>query len=245
MATAAQVGASSQTWAFQKLKGKENYHAWAKKMRLALEDNCMWEMVSGKQVISPMVANATPAQQEAYQASVSTWKTTNTQSICLMYSMCEDEPGDKIIDLSTAAEAWATLKNHYTSTYNVNRFSKLQDLLEIRPDRSDNSVETYVAKIRSKAEELEEIGYPLEEWVVVGILLMNLGSKYREFVSRLLTSGREDLPFDELVPLLYEEECLLKRENKAQAMAAAMKNKKPSKGHDICEGNRNNKPHMR
>ena len=212
MATAAQLDASNQIWNFPKLKGQENYCPWAKKMREALDYNGMWEMVSQKHVISPIVADATPAQQEAYQASVTTWNTMNTQSKCLIYSMCEDEPGDKITDLSTAAEAWVTLKNDYTSTAYVHRFSKLQDLLEVRPDSCDNSVETYVAKIRSKAEELEEIGHPLEEWVVVGILLMSLDSRYREFVNRLLTSGREELPFDQLIPLLREEECLLKRE---------------------------------
>ncbi len=215
MATAAQFGASNHTWDFPKLKGQENYCSWAKNMRAALDSNGMWEMVGHKQVISPIAANATLAQQEAYQASVTAWKTMNTQSKCLIHSMCEDEPGDKIIDLSTAADAWATLKDDYTGTHYVTRFSKLQDLLQTRPDSSDKAIEIYVDKIRSKAKALKEIGHPLEEWVVVGILLNNLDSKHKEFVGRLLTSGKEELPFDQLVPLLYDEENLLQRENKA------------------------------
>ena len=185
-------------------------------------------MVNEAQVVSPVVANATPEQLQAHQTAVTAWETMNAQAGDLIHSMCEEIPADKIEDLSTATERWMKLKMDYTSSGFVNRFTKLEDLWHLRPSGSENSIETYVANRRFKAEELKEMGSPIEEWIVVSILLSNLDIKYKDFKHRLLASGLEKNPsFDQVIPLLHEEEeRLLKRENKDQAALATASNSK-------------------
>ena len=180
MASVAQIGAITQIWDLPKLKEQEDYHSWAKKMREALKYNALWDMVNEAQVVPPVVANATPEQLQAHQTAVTAWKTMNAQAGGLIHSMCEEIPADKIEDLPTATERWMKLKMDYTSSGFVNRFTKLEDLWYLRPSGSENSIETYVANIRSKAGELKEMGSPIEEWIVVSILLSNLDIKYKD-----------------------------------------------------------------
>ena len=203
MASVAQIDAITQVWNFPKLKGQENYHSWAKKMRKALKYNALWDMVN---------------EAQTHQTAVTAWKTMNAQAGGLIHSMCEEKPAEKIEDLPTATERWMKLKMDYTSSGFVDRLTKLEDLWHLRPNGSENSIETYIANIRSKAKELKEMGSPIDEWIVVSILLSNLDAKYKDFKHRLLTSGLEKNPsFDQVIPLLREEERLLKRESKDQA----------------------------
>ncbi len=222
MATSAQFGAASQVWNFPKLKGQQNYYPWAKKMRVALSYNDMWERVSTQEVPPLIVDNATQEQQQLYQATMVEWRRYNAQAMALIHSMCEEKPGDKITECLTAYDSWGVLQKSYTSSGYVYRYSKLEDIWDLR---CDDSMETYVADIRSKAKELQEVGYPVPEWILVSILLHNLDSKYKDVVYRLLTSTQQDLLLDQVVPVLHEEERLLKRETKAHAMTVASKGK--------------------
>ena len=230
MASVAQIGAMIQVWNFPKLKGQENYHSWAKKMREALKYNTLWDIINEAQIVPPVVANVTPKQLQAHQTAVTAWKTMNAQAGGLIHSMCEENPADKIEDLLTATERWMKLKMDYTSSgfRFVNRFTKLEDLWHLRPSGSENSIETYVANIRFKTKELKEMGSSIEEWIVVSILLSNLDTKYKDFKHRLLASGLEKNPsFEQVIPLLHEEEeRLLKRENEDQAALATASNSK-------------------
>ena len=241
MASMAQIGAITQVWNFPKLKGQENYHSWAKKMREALKYNALWDIVNEAQVVPPLVANATPEQLQTHQTAVATWKTMNAEAGGLIHSMCEEKPADKIEDLSTATERWMKLKTDYISSGFVNRLTKLEDLWHLRPNGSENSIETYIANIRSKAEQLKEMGSPISEWIVVSILLSNLDIKYKNFKHRLLTSGLEKNPsFDQVIPLLLAEERLLKREHREQAALATASGKgKNNRGNSSKNSNGN------
>ena len=88
---------------------------------------------------------------------------------------------------------------------------------------SDNFMKTYVINIRAKSKDLSRIRARIDEWILVSLLLNNLDIKYKDFVHRTITSLNEVPDFDKIVTLLHEEERLLKRDTKEQAMAAAMK----------------------
>ena len=88
---------------------------------------------------------------------------------------------------------------------------------------SGNSMKTYVINIRAKSKNLNRMEARIDEWILVSLLLNNLDIKYKNFVHRTITSLNEVPDFDKIVTLLHEEERLLKRDTKEQAMAAAMK----------------------
>ena len=80
-----------------------------------------------------------------------------------------------------------------------------------------------MANIRIKSKDLKRMGAPIDDWILVALLLNNLDAKYKDFAHRLITQLGNLPDFDQIVNYLHEEDRLLKRDNKDQAMAAAMK----------------------
>ena len=232
--------ALTQIWDFPKLKGQENYHFWLKKMRSALNYCGLWDVVDSTDSFLTDPSNsrdvlqadgsitqtqhvATQEEALAYQAALKQWKNLNNQAAELIYSMCTEKPADSIEDEPIARNRWLSLEIDYMDSGFVLRFTKLQDLWTTTLTSSNGSIETYVANLRTKAKDLKRMGAQIDDWILVWILLNNLDGKFRDFVHRLLTTLDELPNFDKIVTTLHEEDRLLKRDNKDQAMAAAMK----------------------
>ena len=239
------AAALTQIWNFPKLKGQENYQPWAKKMRSALKYCGLWDIVEQgigmfpedlpeRQSEEERLADGTirtrvivhgPSNEQvlAYQADMKVWKEVNNQASELIYSMCEDKPAEAIEDDEVAMNRWTKLESQYVDSGFVLRFTKLQELWNTTLSSSNNSIETYIANIRTKSKDLKRMGATIDSWILVALLLNNLDGKYKDFVHRLVTQ-LDDMPdFDKIVTLLHEEERLLKRDTKEIAMAAAVK----------------------
>ena len=67
------------------------------------------------------------------------------------------------------------------------------------------------------------MGAPIDEWILISILLHNLDSKYKEFIHRMITQLEELPDFDRIITLLHEEERLLSRDSKKQAITAQIR----------------------
>ena len=219
--------ALTQIWNFPKLKGQESYQPWSKKMKSALKYCSLWDIVNQGLTLFPdnLPTNPQPTNEQvlAYNAAMKTWKDFNSQASELIYSMCEDKPAEAIEDKEITMNQWIKLQTDYTNSGFVLRFTKLQELWTTTMSSSNNSIETYVANIRTKSKDLKRMGAPIDSWILAALLLNNLDGKYKDFVYCLVTQ-LDDLPdFDKIVTLLHEEDCLLKRDNKEQAMAASMK----------------------
>lgn len=188
-------------------------------------------------VQNQIIPGPTNAEVLAYDAAVKAWKDLNNQATELIYSMCEEKPAEAIEDIEHATNRWVQLETDYTDSGFVLRYTKLQELWTTTLISSGNSIETYIANIRTKSKDLKRMGAPIDSWILVALLLNNLDSKYKDFVHRQVVSLDEMPDFDKIVTLLHEEDRLLKKDNKEQAMAAAMKrfhkeqeDKKASKG---------------
>ena len=67
------------------------------------------------------------------------------------------------------------------------------------------------------------MGAAIDNWILVALLLNNLDTKYKDFIHRLVTQ-LDDIPnFNKIVTLLHEEDRLLRKDVKEQAMAASLK----------------------
>ena len=87
--------------------------------------------------------------------------------------------------------------------------------------------------IRSLAKEMKDLGKGQEDWLLTSILLNGLEGKHKDFVHRTIVALDKDPNFDDVVQMLFEDARLLKREQTASAMAAALKKAQ--------KGNNNNK----
>ncbi|CAF9916357.1 hypothetical protein IMSHALPRED_003053 [Imshaugia aleurites] len=238
----------TEIWDFHKLRGRDNYHVWSEKMKSALKYSRLWDVVeqghallsddsSGKQTVQEQQQDGTvtvrvivpiPEQVLTYESSLKEWKKLNNQAAELIYTMCEDQPAESIEDVDGAMNRWTKLESDYMDSGFVLRFTKLQELWNTTLLSCNGSIQTYVANIRTKSEELKRMGAGIDEWILVSLLLNNLGIKYKDFVHRQLTQSIDPPDFDKVVTLLHEED-RLKRDNKEQAMAAASRNFKKKK----------------
>lgn len=230
------AGALNQIWSFPKLKGQDNYQPWAKNMKSALRYCGLWEVTEVGLEVFPddlpveeiqeetlqdgtvrrrtIKAGPTNAEILVFQKGVKDWKDLNNQAAELIYSMCEEKPKEAIEEEEYAMNRWLKLQTNYQDSGFVLRFTKLQELWLTSMTSSSNSMETYIANLRTKSKDLKRMGAPIDEWILVALLLNNLDSKYKDFVHRLITSLDDVLNFDKIVTLLDEEDRLLKRDNK-------------------------------
>lgn len=105
---------------------------------------------------------------------------------------------------------------------------------------SDNNIETYCTNLRARARELKKMNAAIDQWLMVAVLLDNVGKKYSQFVHRIVASRDEIPDFDKVVAMLYEEDRLLKSDNTNIAMAAAMKRYKKELEDKKSSGKGNN-----
>ena len=239
-----QAAALTQIWAFPKLKGQENYQPWAKKMRSALKYSGLWQIVESGRKLFPNDLSVEPPPTEeqvtAYQKSITSWKDLNNQAAELIYSMCEEKPAEAIEDVDLAMSRWNKLEEDYTDSGFVSKFTKLEELWSTSLGNSGNSMETYIANIRTKSKDLKRMGAPIDEWILVTLLLNNLDSNFKDFVHRLVTQ-LDDLPdFDKIVTLLHEEDRLLKRDHKKQEDKKTRSNESSRGGRNSGRGRGSN-----
>ena len=216
-----QTAALTQIWSFPKLKWRENYQPWAKKMKSALKYSGLWQIVEQGNDTHPDDLPTDPAPTvaatRAHEASVKAWNEVNNKAAALIYSMCEENPAVAIEDEDVAQNRWEKLEKDYTDYTNprfVLRFIKLEELWSTSLGSSGNSIETYVANIRTQSKDLKRMGAKIDDWILVSILLKNLGVKYKEFVHRLVTQLDDSPDFDRIVTLLHEEDRRQKRDRK-------------------------------
>ena len=154
--------------------------------------------------------------------------------------MCEDKLAEAVEDEEIAMNRWVKLQTDDTDSGFVLRFTQLQELWNTTMSSSNNSIETYIANIRTKSKDLRRMGAPIDSWILVALPLNNLDGKYKDFVHRLVTQ-LNDLPdFDKIVTLLHEKDRLLKRDNKEQAMVAAMRRYQKEQGEKKIVKGKNN-----
>ena len=213
---------------FPKLKGQENYQPWSKDMKNALGFSRLWDVVKEginifpnnlqeeefvmeqrpdgvpqKRITKP---GPTDAQALAYQADVNAWKDLNNQAMELILSMCEKKPAEVIKDEQYAVDLWAKLESQYIDCSFAHRRTKLKELRATTLSSSNNSVETYIANIRTISKDLKRMGAPIDDWILVYQLLENMDGKFPNFIHHLLTSLVDIEDFDKVGTLLLKWE---------------------------------------
>ena len=223
--TTASSAIHTQIWIFPKLKGSENYHPWAKKMRSALNFSGYWDIVEkGRGTYPEDTYNQTPAQRAIFDGLVNAWNEKNNQAAELIYSMCEEKPGEGVEDEPTAGERWKILEKNYMSSGWTLKFARFEELWAIHLGTSNNSVEAYVSNMLSKSKELKKMGEPVSNDMLVALLLNNLDGRYNDLRHRLqVQEGQKAPEFDTVSVLLREEERLHKKQTKEQALSANWK----------------------
>ena len=137
--------------------------------------------------------------------------------------MCDDKSTKSIKDDDIIINKWIKLQTNYMNFEFVLRFTKLQKLWNIILFNNKNSMKNYIVNLRTKSKKLKRIKTPIEDWILMFILLNNLNNKYKNFVYRMLTQLNNVSNFDKLITFLHEKDRLFKRNIKEIIIIAIIK----------------------
>lgn len=194
----------STPYQFDRLAGASNYASWSTNVKYVLMDKGLWSVVSGilTAPVTPLdfIDNTDSKPSPEYIA----WSRENDRACATIALTCLDGPKAFIKDLN-ARQMWIKLKELYEVRGFDARYLTLTSLLNHHYD-SCKSMEDYVHQLKASAQRLKELDPMLPDWVVLTVLLNNLGSTVNSFVTAKLQSVRvASSTFDALAAELMEK----------------------------------------
>ncbi|XP_062541494.1 uncharacterized protein LOC134209531 [Armigeres subalbatus] len=153
----------------EKLKGRDDYAAWAFGMRMVMIKEGTWRAINSPDNVQ--------ISDDLSDRALAT--------ICLSierynYSLVQNA--------RTAKQAWTSLRTAFQDSGKYRKISLLRKLMRLELEDC-SSVEEYVDEILTTSQKLQEIGFPLDdEWMSL-ILMMGLPKRYEPMVMGMDASG--------------------------------------------------------
>lgn len=186
----------------EKLKGIENYSSWKFMMRMILVHEELWDYVEsddGKDNKKALKALAKIA--------------LNVQPTAIPH----------IRNAKTAHEAWTNLQKAYEDRGLCRRLGLLRTLFATKLSDSEN-MEAYLNRITEMAQQLSEIGSPLEDDFIAVIMLSGLTADYDPLIMAMENSNLK-LSSEIVKGKLLQEN--IRRDDKTESALAVVARKRP------------------
>ena len=137
-----------------------------------------------------------------------------------------------IYDCAMAKETWDHLTEIYLEKGVHQLLPLMKSLMESKLNKNGTGMKEYIKKIRQTANEITEIGYKLEDPIIITFILNGLSEDYRYLVVNL-ESQVESISFQDLIVRLIDEETQVsKMGSSSEARILAIKGRELLK----CEG---------
>lgn len=173
--------ASSLINTIPKLEGSRNFEAWYTQFSAICRLDQVWEVAAG------MVAK--PSEQQGMQ--LLEWRRANNHIVALIQLSLKSGPLTYVAGLEDAASMVAKLKEVYqSSSYSA------RDLVFRQATRSTladyKSIAEYGESIKKSRIKLQDMGFPLPEWVFTTAFLHGLSDSHEDMVAWILNTRQRD-----------------------------------------------------
>lgn len=185
----------------EKLRGLENYTNWKFQMKMLLIHEDLWDCVQDDKC----------QDEKRIQKALA--------KICLSV---QSSIYGHVRNCKTAYEAWINLQKAYEDQGLCRRLSLLRVIFAMKYTECQN-MDDYITKISDIAQQLSDIGAPLEDDFVAVILLSGLPSDYDPLIMALENSNTK--LSSQIVKAKLQQECQ-RREDKSDIGTAFMVKKK-------------------
>ncbi len=195
---------SNSTFNFPHLAGASNYASWATNVKFVLMDKDLWAVVSGTSSEPVAVLDGVNTLDSKSSPEYIVWSRENDRACATIALSCQDGPKGFIQDLP-ARQMWLKLKELYEVQGFNARYLTFTTLLSHHYD-SSKSIEDYIDQLKTSSRCLQEMNPTFSDWVILTVLLDNLGSTFNAFVTAKRQSIRVTTPsFDSLAAELIDE----------------------------------------
>jgi len=198
-----------------------NYRSWAFSVKMLLKAKELWGYVEG----------TTKRPEDAGKAQA-TWDSKDQLALSSIALGLKPSEQEHIYECTTAKAAWDRLEEIYSGKGVHRLLSLMKSLMESKLNKNGKGMKEYIKNIRQTANEITEIGYKLEDPIVITFILNGLSEDYRYLVVNL-ESQVESISFQDLTARLIDEETQVsKMGSSSEARILAIKGRELSK----CEG---------
>jgi hypothetical protein len=165
------------------LDGAGNYEMWKTKVKMILIRERLWAVVDGHNTHpgdGPMVEELPDNYNHVshvYDMALRHFDEQNELAYATILLTINDGPLVHVQNLTNAREIWAKLQE----LYGVKGYTACHLILRslvTKTLQGSASVGDYVEQIKTYGQQLADIGYRLDNWILTSMLLHNLGQAY-------------------------------------------------------------------
>lgn len=212
------------TFPSDRLLDGKNYSTWSMQMEAVLETYDLAVMVLTD--LPRPTEEQDPIGDERYQ-----WDRFNARIRSFIIINCTPSVLAHIRHLTLVRQIWLHLDQIYNRMTPMKRAGLEVTMRQLDPSRCA-SMKEYIDKVQILQQEIAHAGKTISPTDMAILLLSKLPPKFSAFYSSLITSGRvTELTWDELVPMVLDQEDRFKSTSKSESSALTAKAKpKGNKG---------------
>ncbi|KAI4324081.1 hypothetical protein L6164_023645 [Bauhinia variegata] len=189
-----------------------NYVAWAKQMQSLLIGYGLLGYVDGSHPFPPAVLLT--ADQETENPAFNLWFRQDEFILLAILGSCDPDARAVISQAVTSHQAWIQLRTAFANR-SRSRVLFLKKKLSSM-SKGTSTISDYLRTVKSIADELCMIGYPLDDIDLVLYCLSGLGPDFKD-ISTVLRTQSTTLTYDQIYDQLLNHELHLKRDEQPSA----------------------------
>ncbi|KAK1699085.1 hypothetical protein QYE76_015782 [Lolium multiflorum] len=163
---------------------RENALIWKALVVPALRGACVLDLVEGKDKAPVKTLETEDENNKAVtmtNPAYMTWIARDQQVLRWLLNSLSPDVLAHVVGLESSAEVWEAINAH-VSVSSKSRIQHLRTAL-VETKKNDMSADKYFSKMKGIAQELAAAGKPLDDDELVGYVLTNLGSAYRNLIT--------------------------------------------------------------
>lgn len=170
-----------------------NYRSWKFNMKMALVQRELWKHVTGEAV--------RPVEDEN---EIERFNRKEEKALAAIALSVEPEQQGHIIDCETASDAWEALKKVFEPTSRPRILQLKKQMVSIQL-KSDESMTSYLGRIKTCSDSLKEAGYEIKDEDLAYTMLSGLPDSYEGIVMTLANLDDSKFKSSEIKGILLSE----------------------------------------
>lgn len=185
-----------------KLTSAEGWQMYKFQVKVALNANELYEIVSGKKVKPTLQVGE---KDQEFQTRLKGWFKNDYKAQNLIVSSLGQQPTLYVMNCNTSKEIWDKLESVYERSNNSSILLLQQRFYALTKNLEDD-IATYISKLMNVFNQLKEQGEEIASSMLISKILMTLPPEYNHFTSAWESTIKSEQTLENLTARLLTEE---------------------------------------
>lgn len=198
--------AESENIRIEKLQNPSQWAAWRFTVRVTLNANEIFDVVTGEyEKPEPAADGATEQVRAASAKEITAWKKKDARAQKVIVSTLGEKPLMHILNCTSAKAMWDKLHTVYEQKHEAGKHLLQQRFFAFEKDSADDMA-THISKLEGIVQQLKDLDVNIDENMVITKIIMTLPRDYRYFISAWESTDQSKQTLDNLTSRLMIEE---------------------------------------